>query len=229
MKPKITSLLPMKGNSERVPNKNLKSFNGSPLYRVVLNTLLKSSFIDNIVVNTDSIQIEEDIYNNYPEKVSVVKRPKKLCGDYISMNEIIKYDINNFPSDIYLQTHSTNPLIETNTIDSALKKMISFKMNDQYDSIFSVTKTQKRFYKKDATPLNHNPKMLVTQHLEPIFEENSCFFIFTKKSFEDSSGRIGNNPCMFEINKIEAIDIDDPEDFYLAETLHREGIKIKHL
>lgn len=222
MKPKITALLPMKGNSERVPNKNLKSFNGVPLYRIVLDTLLRSSFIDNVIVNTDSLKIEEDINDNFSGKVLVINRPQSLCGDYVSMNEIIKHDINHFPSDIYLQTHSTNPLLELDTIDNALKKMTSFISDKQYDSIFSVTKIQKRFYKKDATPMNHNPKMLVTQHLEPIFEENSCFFIFTKKSFEDNAGRIGSKPFMFEINKIEATDIDDPEDFILAEILHRE-------
>lgn len=211
----------MKGNSERVPNKNLKSFNGTPLYRVVLNSLTASSLIDKVIVNTDSLKIEEDIKENFSTKVIVVKRPKSLCGDYVSMNKIIEHDISKFPSDLYLQTHSTNPLLKTETIESALKKMISLQRDDKHDSIFSVTKTQKRFYNKDATPMNHNPKMLVTQHLEPIYEENSCFYIFTEKTFCDNEGRIGSRPSMYEINKIEATDIDDPEDFVIAELLHK--------
>jgi len=93
--------------------------------------------------------------------------------------------------------------------------------NGLYDSIFSVTKTQKRFYNEDATPMNHDPKMLVTQHLTPIFEENSCFYIFTKQSFLNNQSRIGMKPLMFEIDKIESTDIDEKEDFIIAESLHR--------
>ena len=70
--------------------------------------------------------------------------------------------------------------------------------------------------------MNHDPKMLVTQHLPPIFEENSCFYIFTKESFIVNENRIGSKPFMFEIDKIEATDIDDPEDFIIAEILYKE-------
>jgi CMP-N-acetylneuraminic acid synthetase len=88
-------------------------------------------------------------------------------------------------------------------------------------SVFSVSRTQKRFYNNDATPMNHDPKMLVTQHLDPIYEENSCFYIFTKESFFNNESRIGNAPFMFEIDKIESTDIDEPEDFIIAEALHK--------
>lgn len=222
MNPTIVALLPMKGNSERVPNKNLKSFNGIPLYRVVLNSLMESPLIAKVIVNTDSLKIEKDIKENFSKKVVVVKRPTSLCGDYVSMNKIIEHDMSKFPSDLYLQTHSTNPLLKTETIENALKKMISLQSDENYDSIFSVTKTQKRFYNEDTTPMNHDPKMLVTQHLPPIFEENSCFYIFTKESFILNENRIGTKPFMFEIDKIEATDIDDPEDFILAEILYNE-------
>ena len=212
----------MKGNSERVPNKNLKSFNGSPLYRVVLNTLLNCSLIDEVIVNTDSDLIAEDIKKNYPERVSIIDRPESICGNYVSMNKIIEHDINQFSADIFLQTHSTNPLLKSETIAKALEKMILIKAKGYNDSIFSVTKTQKRFYNQDCTPMNHDPKMLVTQHLSPIFEENSCFYIFTPDSFKQNDSRIGANPLMFEIDKIEATDIDEPEDFTIAKILHRE-------
>ena len=69
--------------------------------------------------------------------------------------------------------------------------------------------------------MNHDPKMLVTQHLDPIYEENSCFYIFTKDSFLNNDSRIGSKPFMFEIDKIESIDIDEPQDFIIAEALHK--------
>jgi CMP-N-acetylneuraminic acid synthetase len=222
MKPSIIALLPMKGTSERVPNKNLKEFNGIPLYRVVLDTLLNCTLIDKVVVNTDSNLISSDIKKNYSERVTVIERPESIRGNYVSMNKIIEHDINQFTADIFLQTHSTNPLLKTETITKALEEMISMKEEGQKDSIFSVTRTQKRFYNEDCTPMNHDPNMLVTQHLSPIFEENSCFYIFTHDSFIKNESRIGVAPEMFEIDKIEATDIDEPEDFTIAKTLHRE-------
>lgn len=218
----VIALLPMKGTSERVPNKNLKDFNGSPLYSVVLNTLLNCSLIDKVVINTDSQLIKDDITKNYNSNVIVIDRPENICGNYVSMNKIIEYDISQFPASIYLQTHSTNPLLKPETITKALEKMLNVADEPKADSIFSVTRTQKRFYTEDCLPMNHDPNMLVTQHLKPIFEENSCFYIFTRESFTKNNSRIGSNPFMYEIDKIEATDIDEPEDFKIAEILHRE-------
>jgi len=219
---KVVALLPMKGTSERVPNKNLKIFNGKPLYHVVMNILLNSKHIDLVVVNTDSELVKSDIIKNFEEKVILIDRNEDIRGNYISMNKVLEQDIEKVNADLYIQTHSTNPLLLKETIDKAIDKMLLIKKdNGLYDSIFSVTKTQKRFYNEDATPMNHDPKMLVTQHLTPIFEENSCFYIFTKQSFLNNQSRIGMKPLMFEIDKIESTDIDEKEDFIIAETLHR--------
>lgn len=220
---KIVALLPMKGNSERVPNKNLKDFFGKPLYHRVLNSLLQSKYIDEVVIDTDSDRIKKDVEENFKNRVVIIERPKSIVGDFVSMNKVIEYDMSQIEADIYLQTHSTNPLLKTSSIDEALEKMIGFLENKKHDSIFSVTKIQTRLYNEDGSPLNHNPKELIrTQDLPPLFEENSNFFIFTKTSFEDSNKkRIGKNPCMFAIDKVQAIDIDEPEDFDIAEAIFK--------
>ena len=221
MKPKVIALLPMKGNSERVPKKNLKNFNGTPLYQIILNKLLESKIIDEVIVNTDCPNIAESIQSKYKEQVLVRVRPDSIRGDFVSMNKIIENDLNNSDGEIYIQTHSTNPLLEVSSIDRALHKMIEIGTSN--DSIFSVTKIQTRFYDIKGKAINHNPQELVrTQDLPPIFEENSCFYIFTKNSFKQSGGkRIGLSPLMFEIDKIEAIDIDNIEDFIIAEAVHK--------
>ena len=218
---KVTLLLPMKGNSERVPNKNLKLFNGKPLFHAIMNELIKSKHINKVIINTDSDLIADSAINKYKDFVSIHKRPKNIQGDFVSMNKIIEYDLHNSDSDIYIQTHSTSPLLTIKSLDSAIDKMIS-KSTD-FDSIFSVTKIQTRFYNKKGNPINHDPKELLrTQDLEPLFEENSGFYIFTKESFKNANNnRIGLKPLMFEINKIESIDIDEPSDFIIAETLHK--------
>jgi CMP-N-acetylneuraminic acid synthetase len=219
---KIVALMPMKGTSERVPNKNLKMFNGRPLYHVIVDSLLKSKYITNIIVNTDGEMLKADILSNFKEPVVVLNRDNEVCGNYVSMNKVLEQDINTIEADIFIQTHSTNPLLKTETIDAAIEKMISLSnQGKEKDSVFSVSKTQKRFYNEDATPMNHDPKMLVTQHLTPIYEENSCFYIFTKESFVNNNSRIGAKPFMYEIDKIESTDIDEPEDFVIAEALYK--------
>lgn len=210
----------MKGNSERVRNKNLKSFLGKPLYHRTLDVILNSKYINSVIINTDCNNIKRDLNENYLNKTLIHKRPVSICGDYVSMNKIIEYDLSKSNSDIYIQTHSTNPLLLTKTLDKAIEKFITFNNKNKFDSIFSVTKTQKRFYDENSLPLNHDPKMLVTQHLKPIFEENSCFYIFSKDSFFSTNSRIGSLPSMYEIDKIESIDIDEKDDFIIAESVY---------
>jgi CMP-N-acetylneuraminic acid synthetase len=217
---KIAVLIPMKGNSERVPNKNLRLFDGKPLYHAIVSEILKSKHVNQIVINTDSEKIKEDCKLYFPS-VILVDRPQEICGDFVPMNDVIEYDMKMVESDIYIQTHSTNPLLKHETLDEAIGKFL--ESNGKYDSVFSVTRMQTRLYWEDGKPVNHNPaELLRTQDLPPVFEENSNFFIFTKDSFEKSGKkRIGLKPLMFPMNKIEAQDIDEPEDFILAETLYK--------
>lgn len=225
MRRKIIALLPMKGHSERVPNKNLKLFHGKPLYHAIMNSLLKSKYIDRVAINTDSELIIKDAKENFGDLVILINRPVDIQGDFVSMNDVISYDLNYLVEyDYFLQTHSTNPILSSKTIDLACERF--FNMEDRFDSLFSVTRFQTRFYWYDGRPLNHNPEDLIrTQDLPIIFEENSNFYIFSRESFLNSGKkRIGIKPYLFEIDKIEAVDIDDPEDFIIAEQLY----KLKH-
>ena len=221
---KVISLLPMKATSERVPNKNMKDFNGVPLYHAVMKSLLASKYVDKVVINTDSKVIAEDAKENFGDRVVIIDRPLEIQGGDVSMNIIIDYDLNQLDGEYFLQTHSTNPLLKPETIDKAIETY--FENLDEYDSVFGVTKVQTRFYNKDAGPINHNPEELLrTQDLEPLYEENSNFYIFSKDSFNNADKkRIGLKPKIFEVNKLEAVDIDEPEDFVLAELLYKNRV-----
>ncbi|MCK5677864.1 MAG: acylneuraminate cytidylyltransferase family protein, partial [Flavobacteriaceae bacterium] len=216
----IVALLPMKGNSERVPNKNMRDFDGAPLYHAVMKSLLASKYIKHVAINTDSEIIAKDAKENFGDKIIIIDRPVEIQGDFVSMNDIIDYDLSQLAGEHFLQTHSTNPLLRTETIDKAIETY--FEGLGKFDSVFGVTKVQTRFYDKDANPINHNPQELLrTQDLEPLYEENSNFYIFSKEAFENANKkRIGLKPQIFEVNKLEAVDIDEPEDFKLAELLH---------
>jgi len=214
------ALLPMKGHSERVPNKNLRNFCGRPLFHWVLESLLGSKYISFVVINTDSEAIAKSALDSF-DRVKIINRPKSIQGDFVSMNEIIAYDLTQVEGEHFLQTHSTNPLLTAQTIDKAIK--CYFENLEVYDSLFSVTRQQTRLYWRDGRPINHDPQELLrTQDLEPVYEENSNMYIFSKNSFAASSNkRIGIKPQMFELDRMEAMDIDEEVDFKLAELLCR--------
>lgn len=216
----LTALLPMKGHSERVPNKNMRQFAGRPLYHQVAKTLQESFLVGSILINTDSELIAEDATQHF-SKVKIIWRPEKLRGDFVPMNDIIGYDLSVSGGEHFLQTHSTNPLLTGKTIEAAIKKY--FSSFGDFDSLFAVTRLQTRLYWESGEPVNHDPaELLRTQDLPPLFEENSNFYIFSKESFTAAGKkRIGLKPAMFAMDKLEAVDIDEPADFELAEVLCR--------
>jgi CMP-N-acetylneuraminic acid synthetase len=149
--------------------------------------------------------------------VTIIERPDNLKDGFNSMNKIIENDLDVISNEIILQTHSTNPFLSKKSIENAIKVYLE---DDKHDSLFSVNSIQSRFYDHNKKPINHNPKILLrTQDLDPIYEENSCIYLFTKESFLKTGNRIGNNPILFETNSFESLDIDNEMDFQLAESL----------
>ena len=214
------ALLPMKRHSSRVPGKNFKEFCGKPLFHWVLETLIDIPKIDKIIINTDAIDIlqKHQITNN--AKIILRDRPKNLCGDEVSMNKIIKDDIDHVDATRYIMTHTTNPLISKETIESALDYYLSKCEGGENDSLFTANKVQTRFYTENATPINHDPNNLIpTQDLTPWFEENSNLYIFSKSSFLKTDARIGAKPVLFTTPLKESIDIDTLEEWELGEAL----------
>lgn len=222
---KIVALLPMKANSERVPGKNFKSICGKPLFQWVLDELLMVADISQVIINTDARGLIEPHLGEVSTKVSVREREPALCGDFVSMNRIIENDIEAAPADVYLMTHTTNPLLTAPTIKSALSSFHLGSQLGECDSLFSVNRIQSRFYDENVMPVNHSPERLIrTQDLDLWFEENSCLYVFTKGSFSSSQGRIGKNPKYFVTPKIESIDIDDQEDWEMASALLKNRV-----
>lgn len=214
---KIIALMPLKANSSRVPGKNFKPLEGKPLFRWMLDKLLASEHIDQVIINTDAqAELEQAGLPDSP-KLLIRDRKPALRGDEVSMNLVLQDDIDNTEADTYLMTHTTNPFISLNTINEAIE---AFNSDSDSDSLFTVNRMQTRFYDKTCKAINHDPDNLIpTQDLEPWFEENSCMYLFTKQSFKNTSARIGERPMMFETNKLESVDIDEPQDWQLAEAL----------
>lgn len=215
---KTIALLPMKANSQRVPGKNFRLLDHKPLFRWVLDTLLAIKEIDMVVINTDARPILLEAGLDDSDRISIQERPAHLIGDAVSMNRILEHDIKTNPADRYLMTHTTNPFLSSTTICECLDRYEQ-SLTQGHDSLFTVDKVQLRFYSGDAKPINHDPNTLIqTQDLEPWYAENSNLYIFSAESFVRSSARIGQNPVLFLTPRYESIDIDNEEDWIIAET-----------
>lgn len=209
----------MRHSSERVPGKNYRDFAGKPLFHHVVQTLLACKQIDQVVVDTDSPIIMEQCAKVFPS-VLVLERPAHLKDGSIPMNDVLLNIINQVPSDFYLQTHSTNPILTSATLSAGIDKFL--ELYPIYDSLFSVTRRHVRFWDSLARPINHNANILLrTQDLPPIFEENSCFYLFTQAILERKHNRIGDRPYLYEIPEAEAQDIDVELNFIMAELLYK--------
>ncbi len=225
MKPlKIVALVPMRHLSVRVPGKNYRPLAGKPLYQHILNTLLACPEISQVVVDTDSPVVVEGCRQHYPSVV-LIDRPEHLRADTIPMNEILMYDTSRVPADLYLQTHTTNPLLLPATVSKAIQTLQA--QFPAYDSLFSVTRLQTRLWDQLGRAINHNPAVLLrTQDLPPVYEENSCLYIFTRETLENRRNRLGERPYLFEIDAAEARDIDEELDFLIAEFLYHQKKKV---
>lgn len=215
----------MKANSQRVKGKNFRPLHGKPLFSWVLDSLLALDEIDEVVINTDARHIlaQNGLTADAQvggQRVRIRDRKPELCGDMVSMNLILADDIAAVPAETYLMTHTTNPMLGTGTIRAALARYREGVAEGTADSLFTVNKIQTRFYRADASPVNHDPDNLIqTQDLEPWFEENSNLYIFSRASFAAANARIGRKPLLHVMDKMEAIDIDTPEDWALAEAV----------
>ena len=215
----ISAIVPMRDNSERVLNKNIRSFNGKPLYHYIINNLIDCEIFDSVIIDTNIDAVKGEAPKNFPQ-VIIIDRPDHLKAGEIPMNLVLHHSLQQVDSEFILQTHSTNPLLSKQTI---LKAVEAFQSNyPKNDSLFSVTPLQLRFWDCETKPINHNlGELLRTQDMVPMYFENSCIYIFNREKFLKIKNRIGTNPRMFEINKVESFDIDDMEDFKIAESLQK--------
>lgn len=213
----LTALLPMRHHSERVPGKNYRPLGGKPLFYYILETLQAVPEIQKIVIDTDSPDIKHSSARDFPD-VLVLDRPEHLRAGDIPMNAVLLHDTSQVSSDFYLQTHSTNPFLRAETISQAVQTL--FAHFPTYDSLFSVTRLQTRLWDQLGRAINHNPDILLrTQDLPPIYEENSCLYLFQRSTLLERHNRLGRRPLMFPIDAQEALDIDEELDFQVAEQL----------
>lgn len=208
----VVAVIPIKEHSERVPGKNFRVLKGRPLYEYIFETLSQSKYIEEVYVDTD-------VPHRFDTKkygIKIIERPEELRGDMVSVNDLLAYDISLIKSSVFLETHVTNPLLKVETVDACIKKF--FDKNSE--SMFTVTPHYKRFWSLEKKPINHNPKELLrSQDLKPVYEDNSCIYLFTRRFFERNKVRMNESSDLFVMNPDEALDIDTEMEWRLVECM----------
>ena len=208
---KVTAIMPIKLNNERLPGKNTKLLGSKPLLQYELDSLKKTNLLDSINVFCSS----EEIISFLPSGVNFVKRSKELDLPTSNFNQIFDSFLKLVDSDIYVYAHATAPFV---TVDTMIECINAIKLG-KYDSAFCASKIQDYLW-QDGQPLNFDATNVPrSQELKPIYRETSGVYVFTKEVYLNYHRRIGGNPFIKELSIKESVDINNPEDFDLAQSL----------
>jgi len=211
---KTVALIPIKLGSKRVPMKNIKPFyDGTPLMSFIQETCLDSDLIDEVYIYCS----DDAVLPYVLPGVKFLHRPVELDGDNKNANDIIRAFMKEVDADVYVNTHTTSPFAEVSTINKCIEKVAS----GENDSAFCAENV-KAFLWKDGQPINFDPDHFPrTQDLPDVFAETSIAYVFSKESFNKYNRRVGVNPFICEVDKIEAMDIDYPEDFAICDAIYK--------
>lgn len=208
---KIVAIMPIKLQNERLPGKNTKLLGDKPLLQYELIALKQTGLLDSINVYCSNERVCEYL----PDGVNFIKRPDFLDLPTSNFSQIFENFINVVDADIYVFAHATAPFITVNT----MKECIEAVKSGEYDSAFCAVKIQD-FLWENGEPLNFDAENIPrSQDLNPIYRETSGVYVFTKEVFKKYHRRIGKKPFVKEVSFKEAVDINNPEDFDLAEAL----------
>ena len=215
---KTVAIVPMKLNNRRLPQKNTKCFtNGKPLCYYILSTLLTVQGVDEVYVYCSNPDIQEFI----PEGVKYLRRSESLDQDTTKMNEVLQTFAAEVPADIYVMTHTTAPFVKASSMEKGLQAVVS----GEYDSAFAAQKLQ-NFLWQDGAPMNYQMDNIPrTQDLPVLYEETSGFYIYKNEVMTRWNRRIGEKPFIVEVGQIEGIDIDEAEDFMIADAIYNHFYK----
>lgn len=212
---KTVAFVPIKLNNERLPGKNLKQFSdGTPLVHVILEKLvsLKGKGLDEVYCYCSS----EEICSYLPQGVKWLQRPTFLDDKFCKGRTIYEEFVKTIDADIYVLCHATAPFTTVEHIQECIEAVRS----GEYTSAFAGQKLQ-TFIWKNGEPLNFdlaNPPR--TQDMEPYFTENPSPYVFTKEVFEKYHARSGLYPYICECSAVECVDIDNADDFELADAIY---------
>ncbi len=227
---KIAFFLPTRRGSQRVKFKNTRPFAGleGGLLELKLSQLVRVKGVDTIILSTNdpkSVEIASKFKDRGKELI-IVDRPEDLASDSTLVEDFINYIPSIVHHDHIFWTHVTAPFVDHEVYEAALEKYFEV-IGQEWDSLLSVTRYQQFLWSdKDRDIVNcdrSENKWPNTQDLDPLFEINHAFYISSRENYLNFSDRIGEHPYLFELDKVESVDIDTEEEFKIAEAIFSTG------
>jgi CMP-N-acetylneuraminic acid synthetase/regulator of RNase E activity RraA len=216
---KVVAFLPVKGTSERIKNKNIQLLDGKPLFLYTLEKLISCDFIDEIYLDSESTKIFELASELNFKKI---KRDKRLANNKTDGNKLFMNEVSKVKGDIYIQILCTSPFIETETIKKGVDLL---KKTNKYDSVVLVKK-DKQYCWKDGKTVYNIGKIPNSKDLPDTIIETMGLYIIKENAALKTKRRIGKNPFLLEVSPLEAVDVNYPADFRLAELIQK-GKKVE--
>ena len=217
---KITAVIPIRTGSQRVKDKNLRPFANTTLMENKIDCLLKVPGLDEIIVNTNSEEAIE-IVNRCYSGVKWHRREEYYASSRCSGSEFFRHLGEVTDTDIFVYAPCTSPFVKPETISKCIRQFLD---HPEYDCLATVSSV-KEFMWLDGKAINYDPQHAPnTQNLPDIVALNFGVTVTTRKALIANSNIIGKNPQFVLTTDIEAIDIDTPLDFYIAEQIYQKLI-----
>ena len=211
---KVVCIIPIKKKSKRVKGKNFKKINGKPLFRFLLDKLLKSNF-DEIYIDSDS-----NIIKRYCKSkgYKFVNRLSSLSKDNANGNDLLNYHQKIIKADLYFQLFVTAPLLSIKSINKCISIL---KKTKKHDSILTCNEIFSWFW-FNKKPVNYKPEILPrSQDAKPIIMETTGLYGIKSNALKKYKCRIGKKPYFYKVNQKESFDLDTQEDFKILNKIYK--------
>ena len=211
---KILAVIPARAGSKGIPKKNTRMMAGKPLIGYAIENALNSKWITDIAVSTDAEEVKA-VAAKY--NVEIIDRPAYLCEDDVTLDSVVFHTYSIMKQtkdyDIIITLQPTSPLLKVETLDAAIQAHIEKGLDT---TIAVVNKPHLAWGKEQGVIVPLYEKRVNRQYLPPHYSETGAFLI-TNSRFVTEQNRFGNKVSVFEMSENESIDIDNRQDWVLAE------------
>ncbi len=222
------AFIPVRGGSKSIPLKNIKDLCGFPLIYWNLAALEQAVQVDRIIVATDSIEIKAVVEEYSFTKVEIYDRDPENASDTASTESVMLEYINKkrlSDEDVFILVQATSPFTRTEDFNKALELM----SNDKYDSLLSCVRNKRFFWNDNGTSINYDyRKRPRRQDFDGYLMENGAFYINKVGNIKRDNNRLSGKIGIFEMAEYTGLEIDEKEDWIIAETLMKNKVIQNH-
>lgn len=207
---KVVAFVPAKGSSSRIPSKNVQLLDGKPLFLHTIEKLLRADFIDEVYLDTESSEVAE-----LAEETGcrILMRDPELASNKTDGHDLFYNEVRQINAEIYVQVLCTSPFISLETVHQAIKVVTDAK--SEYDSAVLIRRDKQYIWdeKGPCYPIDRIPNSV---DLPDTLIETMGLYVVSGEAANRTRKRIGDRPALIDASPIEAIDVNWPQDFELA-------------